>query len=160
MNFTWVNRKQDQAASKSIKNYRYILATWIVTLDYSVVFEGRDLREASVFGHQTQKIWQTFLGSRNLRNDCPTFLGQESHSTPLCPACPQLGPAVTQWLFCHVWSKLKVEALLWRKIRVLPGAGMSLYKEKLFFLIKHFKCHILQVSEALENHLSIYLQYI
>jgi hypothetical protein len=35
---------------------------------------------------------------------------------------------------------------------VFPGNDMSPYRVKLF--IKHFKCHILQISEAFEDCLS------
>lgn len=34
---------------------------------------------------------------------------------------------------------------------------MSLYHEKLFFLIKHFKCHIHQISEESENHYLLHI---
>jgi hypothetical protein len=52
------------------------------------------------------------------------------------------------------WRVFCAHHHLWGRLGVLPGTDVSLCMKGLL-LLKHLKCHILQISEVFEDHLSI-----
>ena len=88
----------------------------------------------------------------------------DSHSL-LCPACPirtaycqqlRQGHFLAQWLTFatkkanSMWSFFDAHYLLWSRL-VLPGKDIShCHKKKEPMLLKHLKCHVLQISVCRE----------
>lgn len=112
-------------------------------------------RTATAFGCQTQKAWESFLWRRNLEK--LSFFGKaEQGRQPNSVSTLWAGP----WWQVRHWVVLSSQwlALPWFRWSCLcpvffggspPGAGISAYRENLF--IKHFKCHIQQISKSLRT---------